>query len=298
MEEGEGTLHLTTISTKQTFIQKSSSSPPPPPSAKYQTTIASSSQPPAIINSTTSKKSSPTNHYCWLYEDIVLKRNELGLGFTITGGSDTSVRKNSNETQICITKIMPGSAAALDGRLRVNDCIVSVNDLVITDVPHATAVETLNKAGTLVRLSIKRKRPISAPPLPTVEPLATELSLSKLPLVIEPPTENLTMESVAVPSSKRMEIKLTKSNGRFGFSISGGVGNQQRFGDNGIFVTRIQEGGSAYIDGKLSIGDRLVAVRGNDVEIDLENVSHDTAVDSLVSVDVVTLVVDKNDFDS
>lgn len=282
MEEGEGSLYLST-NIKQTFIQQSSSP------IKYQTTTAST-----VILTTT------TNHYCWLYEDIVLKRADTGLGFTIAGGSDSScsVQKNSNDTQIYITKIMPGSAAALDGRLHVNDCIISVNDLVITDIPHATAVETLNNAGTLVRLSIKRKRPTSAPP-----PLDLSLSppkISQLPSVAEPKNSiTTTTTTTTMESQKRMEIQLKKAkNGRFGFSISGGVGNQQRFGDNGIFVTRIQDGGSADIDGKLSIGDRLVAVRSNDIEINLENVSHDTAVDSLASVDDVTLVVDKNDFDS
>ena len=45
-----------------------------------------------------------------------------------------------------------------------------------------------------------------------------------------------------------------------GFSIAGGIGNQNIPGDNGIFVTKIIEGGAAEQDGRLAMGDRLIAV--------------------------------------
>ncbi len=46
-----------------------------------------------------------------------------------------------------------------------------------------------------------------------------------------------------------------------GFSIAGGVGNQHIPGDNSIYVTKIIEGGAAHKDGRLQIGDKLLAVR-------------------------------------
>ena len=45
-----------------------------------------------------------------------------------------------------------------------------------------------------------------------------------------------------------------------GFSIAGGIGNQHIPGDNGIFVTKIIEGGAAEQDGRLAAFDRLLAV--------------------------------------
>lgn len=45
-----------------------------------------------------------------------------------------------------------------------------------------------------------------------------------------------------------------------GFSIAGGVGNQHIPGDNSIYVTKIIEGGAAHKDGRLQIGDKLLAV--------------------------------------
>jgi len=54
-----------------------------------------------------------------------------------------------------------------------------------------------------------------------------------------------------------------------GFSIAGGIGNQHIPGDNGIYVTKIMDGGAASVDGRLNIGDKLVAVRHYGVSINL-----------------------------
>lgn len=48
-----------------------------------------------------------------------------------------------------------------------------------------------------------------------------------------------------------------------GFSIAGGIGNQHIPGDNSIYITKIIEGGAAQKDGRLQIGDRLLAVSPN-----------------------------------
>lgn len=45
-----------------------------------------------------------------------------------------------------------------------------------------------------------------------------------------------------------------------GFSIAGGKGNQHIPGDNGIFVTKIIEGGASELDGRLAVMDRLLCV--------------------------------------
>ncbi|KAJ8941527.1 hypothetical protein NQ318_010295 [Aromia moschata] len=58
-----------------------------------------------------------------------------------------------------------------------------------------------------------------------------------------------------------MEIELVKGNKGLGFSIAGGIGNQHIPGDNGIYVTKVMDGGAAQVDGRLLVGDKLVAVR-------------------------------------
>ncbi|XP_013994711.2 disks large homolog 1 isoform X23 [Salmo salar] len=183
------------------------------------------------------------------YEEITLERGNSGLGFSIAGGTDNP--HIGEDPSIFITKVIPGGAAAQDGRLRVNDVILRVNEADVRDVTHSRAVEALKEAGSLVRLYVRRRKPVS---------------------------------------EKVMEIKLVKGPKGLGFSIAGGVGNQHIPGDNSIYVTKIIEGGAAHKDGRLQIGDKLLAVNS----ACLEEVSHEHAVTALKNTpDVVYLKVAK-----
>ena len=55
-------------------------------------------------------------------------------------------------------------------------------------------------------------------------------------------------------------IYLSNLSPGLGFSIAGGKGNQHIPGDNGIFVTKIIDGGASEQDGRLAVMDRLLAV--------------------------------------
>ncbi|XP_041749610.2 disks large homolog 2 isoform X6 [Coregonus clupeaformis] len=159
------------------------------------------------------------------FEEITLERGNSGLGFSIAGGTDNP--HIGDDPGIFITKIIPGGAAAEDGRLRVNDCILRVNDADVSEVSHSKAVEALKVAGSIVRLYVRRRRPM--------------------------------LEAV-------IEIKLIKGPKGLGFSIAGGVGNQHIPGDNSIFVTKIIDGGAAQKDQRLQVGDRLLMVNNYTLE--------------------------------
>jgi len=193
----------------------------------------------------------------WMYEEIVLERGSSGLGFSIAGGTDNP--HVDDDPSIYITKLIPGGAAATDGRLGIGDVIVRVNSTSVVDVPHATAVDALKRAGNTVRLQVRRK----------AQPLGPMLH----------------------------EIELIKGNKGLGFSIAGGIGNQHIPGDNGIYITKISEGGAAYADGRLNVGDKLVAVRNTPTgEKNLENVTHEEAVATLKATENrVVLLVAKPD---
>ncbi|XP_053704074.1 disks large homolog 4 isoform X6 [Synchiropus splendidus] len=153
------------------------------------------------------------------YEEITLERGNSGLGFSIAGGTDNP--HVGDDPSIFITKIIPGGAAAQDGRLSVNDCILFVNDVDVREVTHSQAVEALKEAGAIVRLYVLRRK---------------------------------------AAAEKVTEIKLIKGPKGLGFSIAGGVGNQHIPGDNSIYVTKIIEGGAAHKDQRLQIGDKILAV--------------------------------------
>ncbi|XP_056140993.1 disks large homolog 4 isoform X2 [Lampris incognitus] len=183
------------------------------------------------------------------YEEITLERGNSGLGFSIAGGTDNP--HVGDDPSIFITKIIPGGAAAQDGRLSVNDCILFVNDVDVREVTHSQAVEALKEAGAIVRLYVLRRKPAA---------------------------------------EKVTEIKLIKGPKGLGFSIAGGVGNQHIPGDNSIYVTKIIEGGAAHKDGRLQIGDKILAVNN----VCLEDVMHEDAVGALKNTaEVVYLRVAK-----
>ncbi|XP_005295703.1 disks large homolog 1 isoform X11 [Chrysemys picta bellii] len=225
------------VPAETTVIPSSTSQANPPPVLVNTDALET----PAYVNGTDAD---------YEYEEITLERGNSGLGFSIAGGTDNP--HIGDDSSIFITKIIAGGAAAQDGRLRVNDCILRVNEVDVRDVTHSKAVEALKEAGSIVRLYVKRRKPVT---------------------------------------EKIMEIKLVKGpKAGLGFSIAGGVGNQHIPGDNSIYVTKIIEGGAAHKDGKLQIGDKLLAVNS----VCLEEVSHEEAVTALKNTsDFVYLKVAK-----
>ncbi|XP_038605411.1 disks large homolog 1 isoform X3 [Tachyglossus aculeatus] len=225
--------------------------PAPAENTVIPPTTAQANPPPVLVNTDSLETPAYVNgtDADYEYEEITLERGNSGLGFSIAGGTDNP--HIGDDSSIFITKIIAGGAAAQDGRLRVNDCILRVNEVDVRDVTHSKAVEALKEAGSIVRLYVKRRKPVT---------------------------------------EKIMEIKLVKGPKGLGFSIAGGVGNQHIPGDNSIYVTKIIEGGAAHKDGKLQIGDKLLAVNS----VCLEEVTHEEAVTALKNTsDFVYLKVAK-----
>ncbi|XP_077463262.1 discs large homolog 1-like protein isoform X3 [Stigmatopora argus] len=226
----------------------------PPFSSHYSKTHAcyQANPPPLVVNTDSADTPPYVNgtEADYEYEEITLERGNSGLGFSIAGGTDNP--HIGDDPSIFITKIIPGGAAAQNGRLKVNDSIVRVNETDVREVTHSGAVEALKDAGGLVKLCVRRKKSLT---------------------------------------DKILDIKLVKGPKGLGFSIAGGVGNQHVPGDNSIYVTKIIDGGAAQKDGRLQIGDKLVAVNASC----LEEVTHEEAVAALKSTpDVVYLRVAKH----
>ncbi|KAI8422600.1 hypothetical protein MSG28_006387 [Choristoneura fumiferana] len=182
-----------------------------------------------------------------VYLTVVLSRaGGAGLGFSIAGGSDNP--HIGDDPHIYVTKLIPGGAAAAS-QLQINDAILQVNDTNVEHVTHAEAVDALKKAGSTVRLKVKR------PGTGAVETTNTSQSNKE----------------------EAVEIELVKGGSGLGFSIAGGLGNQHIPGDNGIYVTKIMGGGAAHRDGRLRVGDKLLMLG----DVDLDNVTHEDAVAAL-----------------
>uniref|UniRef100_A0A8B9JYL7 Discs, large homolog 2 (Drosophila) n=1 Tax=Astyanax mexicanus TaxID=7994 RepID=A0A8B9JYL7_ASTMX len=238
----------------------------------------------------------------------LLQSGNSGLGFSIAGGTDNP--HIGDDPGIFITKIIPGGAAAEDGRLRVNDCILRVNEVDVSEVSHSRAVEALKVAGSIVRLYVRRRRPM----LETVVEiklstiflylfLSISLSLSlslSLSAAFSPAMDNhissagnngtLEYKSSLPPISpsrysplprhllgeedinrEPRKIVLHKGSTGLGFNIVGGEDGE------GIFVSFILAGGPADLSGELRRGDQILSVNG----IDLRGATHEQAAAAL-----------------
>ncbi|NWS12876.1 DLG1 protein, partial [Pachyramphus minor] len=181
-----------------------------------------------------------------------------GLGFSIAGGTDNP--HIGDDSSIFITKIIAGGAAAQDGRLR--------------HVGHVT-LGYLCAHFLICKVLKFNNNPFLC--LVTIQCL----NFSEIPTHTDCRT---------IFFSLVLSRTCTIISAGLGFSIAGGVGNQHIPGDNSIYVTKIIEGGAAHKDGKLQIGDKLLAVNS----VCLEEVTHEEAVTALKNTsDFVYLKVAK-----
>ncbi|XP_078383330.1 protein scribble homolog isoform X2 [Oculina patagonica] len=186
-------------------------------------------------------------------EEVVLKKGNNPLGFSIVGGSDHASHPfGMDEPGIFISKIVPTGVAATT-HLRVGDRMLMVNGKDMRNSTHQEAVAALIANVSLIKLLVRH----------------------------DPPPKGL------------QEVHLHKGPGeRLGISIRGGAkghpGNPLDKTDEGIFVSKVNEGGVAFKDGRLKVGQRLLEVNGTS----LLGATHLEAVRSLRGIgDNLSLLV-------
>jgi len=55
--------------------------------------------------------------------------------------------------------VVPQGSSGPPCARRVNDCVLRVNDVDVSEVVHSKAVEALKEAGPVVRLVVRRRQP-------------------------------------------------------------------------------------------------------------------------------------------
>eukprot|EP00054_Salpingoeca_dolichothecata_P013124 m.73080 g.73080 ORF g.73080 m.73080 type:complete len:1258 (+) comp20312_c0_seq1:14-3787(+) len=207
----------------------------------------------------------PREHIVEDINTIELVKGEGGLGFSIAGGTDVPVEEGDD--YIYITSIIEGETAALDGRLRVGDKLLEVNDVKMENLTHAEAVKVLQNTGATVTLVVAS---LPEEMMAALDPLANGM-------------QSQVVEDVVT-------IEFDKGPMGLCMNIAGGCDRNVQPGDSSIYVTQVIEGGAAFADGRLLVGDRLLEVNGTSVM----NVTHQTAIDLLQSdPDHVRMVVSR-----
>lgn len=212
--------------------------------------------------------------------EIHIERTSAGLGLSIAGGRGSTPFKGDDEG-IFISRVTEGGPADMAG-LRVGDKVLKVNGVSVEDADHYDAVEVLKACGAVLVLQVSREvtRLVGHPVFFENGELA-KIAIDQhivakepkvIPAPIQIPTESvhhqvathLLQGGTDILHKVTLHTTLIRDQiGQgLGFSIAGGKGHAPfTEGSDAIYISRLTEGGIAQRDGKIQVGDRVVAVR-------------------------------------
>ncbi|KAM9675368.1 multiple PDZ domain protein isoform 3-T4 [Dama dama] len=197
--------------------------------------------------STLSAHSNPAH---WQHvETIELVNDGSGLGFGIVGGKATGV---------IVKTILPGGVADQHGRLCSGDHILKIGDTDLAGMSSEQVAQVLRQCGNRVKLMIARGA--------IEEPTATTslgITLSSSPA--STPEMRVDASTQKSEESETFDVELTKNVQGLGITIAGYIGDK-KLEPSGIFVKSITKSSAVEHDGRIQIGDQIIAVDGTNLQ--------------------------------
>ncbi|XP_050013383.1 multiple PDZ domain protein isoform X5 [Alexandromys fortis] len=197
--------------------------------------------------STVSAHSNPIH---WQHvETIELVNDGSGLGFGIIGGKATGV---------IVKTILPGGVADQHGRLCSGDHILKIGDTDLAGMSSEQVAQVLRQCGNRVKLMIARGAVEE-----TTAPSSLGITLSSSPVS----TSEMRVDASTQKNeeSEMFEVELTKNVQGLGITIAGYIGDK-KLEPSGIFVKSITKSSAVEHDGRIQIGDQIIAVDGTNLQ--------------------------------
>ncbi|XP_043402527.1 multiple PDZ domain protein isoform X24 [Chelonia mydas] len=195
--------------------------------------------------STVSAHSNPVH---WQHvETIELVNDGSGLGFGIVGGKSAGV---------IVKTILPGGVADQHGRLCSGDHILKIGDTDLAGMSSEQVAQVLRQCGNRVKLVIARG-PVEEPPPPAVPP--------STPVPTSIPEKRAETSFDIDEDGEKFDVELTKNLQGLGITIAGYIGDKSSE-PSGIFVKSITKGSAVEHDGRIHIGDQIIAVDGTNLQ--------------------------------
>ncbi|XP_032531009.1 multiple PDZ domain protein isoform X17 [Chiroxiphia lanceolata] len=208
------------------------------------------------------------------------------------GGFGIAISEEDTINGVVIKSLTENGAAAKDGRIKVGDQILAVDDEIVVGYPVEKFISLLKTSKTTVRLTINSAEldnltaaPVSSSTAPAdkrnMQPPATiPASSSPEPEAVKNTSRSSTPAMLAsdpatCPIIPGCETTIDISKGRTGLGLSIVGGADTLLG--AIIIHEVYEEGAASKDGRLWAGDQILEVNG----IDLRNATHDEAINVL-----------------
>ncbi|XP_064881540.1 multiple PDZ domain protein-like isoform X6 [Oncorhynchus nerka] len=171
-------------------------------------------------------------------ETMELVNDGTGLGFGIVGGKTTGV---------IVKTILPGGIADQDGHLRSGDHILKIGDTDLYGMGSEQVAQVLRQCGNRVKLVITRGPPEETAIVPMVLPTVRE------------------QQGYEEEEAEAFDVGLTKNAQGLGITIAGYVGDKHSE-PSGIFVKSITKDSAVEQDGRIHVGDQIIAVDGINIQ--------------------------------
>uniref|UniRef100_A0A8C8HT14 Multiple PDZ domain crumbs cell polarity complex component n=1 Tax=Oncorhynchus tshawytscha TaxID=74940 RepID=A0A8C8HT14_ONCTS len=172
-------------------------------------------------------------------ETIELVNDGTGLGFGIVGGKNTGV---------IVKTILPGGIADQDGRLHSGDHILTIGDTDLYGMGSEQVAQVLRQCGNRVKLVITRGPPEET----SIVPKLTHSS-------------SVSSQGYEEEEAESFDVGLTKNAQGLGITIAGYVGDKNSE-PSGIFVKSITKDSAVEQDGRIHVGDQIIAVDGMNIQ--------------------------------
>ncbi|XP_026722169.1 multiple PDZ domain protein isoform X13 [Athene cunicularia] len=208
------------------------------------------------------------------------------------GGFGIAISEEDTINGVVIKSLTDHGAAAKDGRIKIGDQILAVDDEIVMGYPVEKFISLLKTSKTMVRLTINSAETdsLTAAAVPSSTAPAEKRNV-QLPATVasssspEPePVRNtsrsstpatLASDPATCPIIPGCETTIDISKGRTGLGLSIVGGADTLLG--AIIIHEVYEEGAASKDGRLWAGDQILEVNG----IDLRNATHDEAINVL-----------------
>ncbi|XP_068278493.1 multiple PDZ domain protein isoform X6 [Nyctibius grandis] len=208
------------------------------------------------------------------------------------GGFGIAISEEDTTNGVVIKSLTDHGAAAKDGRIKVGDRILAVDDETVVGYPVEKFISLLKTSKTMVRLTINSAEmdSLTAAPGPSSTasaerknmqlPATVHSSSSPEPEAVKNISRSSTPATLAsdpatCPVIPGCETTIDISKGRTGLGLSIVGGADTLLG--AIIIHEVYEEGAASKDGRLWAGDQILEVNGTD----LRNATHDEAINVL-----------------